>query len=111
MFGEPVTSCNIRVPVSSNPKYCSVSRFSKTDSRSRKRTKTWAGVAARSVNETIGTVLQGNPGTHVHRAREDAPRKAFYRGLARFATRLKSGPAEKTPGPLSGSGPKKLLRS
>src|SRR5260370_37133781 len=75
MFGEPVTSCNIRVPVSSNPKYCSVSRFSKTDSRSRKRTKTWAGVAARSVNETIGTVLQGNPGTHVHRAREDAPAK------------------------------------
>src|SRR5713226_992204 len=63
MFGAAVTSCHIRVPVSSNPKYSSVSRFSRTDSRSTKRTRTWAGVAARSVNETIGSAPPGEPGT------------------------------------------------
>src|SRR2546426_528566 len=55
MFGETVTSCHIRVPVSSKPKYCSVSRFNKTDSRSRKRTRTCPGAVARSVNDTVST--------------------------------------------------------
>src|SRR6267143_2361742 len=89
MFGEAVTSCHIRVPVSSNPKYCSVSRFNKTDSRSRKRTRTWAGVAARSVNETIGTAPPGEPPALNSPAHgRAAPRKVFYRGLPQFATRL-----------------------
>src|SRR5260370_31151731 len=59
MFGAAVTSCHIRAPVSSNPKYSSVSMFSRTASRSTKRTRTWLGAAARSVNETIGTAPQG----------------------------------------------------
>src|SRR5882672_4340649 len=86
MFGEPVTSCHMRVPVSSSPKYCSVSRFSKTDSRSKRRTRTWVGVAALSVNETIGTAPPGNfPALH-STARVDYPSTVFYRGLFEFAT-------------------------
>src|SRR5712692_6219880 len=92
MFGEPVTSCHIRVPVSSNPKYCSVSRFSKTASRSRKRTRTWVGVAARSVNETIGTAPPGEaPAVNSTARGRIAPGRVFYRGLPRFATYLRTG--------------------
>src|SRR5436190_8034956 len=82
MFGEPVTSCHIRVPVSSKPKYCSVSRFSKTDSRSKMRTRTWVGVAARFANETIGTAPRGNPGFQFHRAREACPSQGILPGIA-----------------------------
>src|SRR4030088_2867856 len=92
MFGEAVTTCHIRVPVSSNPKYCSVSRFSRTDSRSRKRIRTWAGVAARSVNETISAAPSGEPPAFSFTARgRIAPCKAFYRGLLPFATYLRTG--------------------
>src|SRR6266849_9799956 len=79
MFGEAVTSCHIRVPVSSNPKYCSVSRFSKTDSRSRMRTRTWAGAAARSVEETIGAAPPGD-------SRPSIPLRAGGLPLAKYST-------------------------
>src|SRR5262245_21698297 len=55
MLGEVVSNCHIRVPVSSRPKYCSVSRFSRTDSWSRGRTSTCWGTEARSLNGGIGT--------------------------------------------------------
>src|SRR5260370_1707686 len=61
MFGEAVTSCHIRVPISSKPKYCSVSRFSNTASRSRKRTRACAGATARPANENIGTAPPREP--------------------------------------------------
>src|SRR5258708_16699478 len=68
MLGEPTNHCHMRVPVSSNTKDCQVSRFRKTDSRSRTRTRTWAGVAARSANETIGTTPPREPGAQFDRA-------------------------------------------
>src|SRR5258708_5192816 len=91
MFGEPVTSCHIRMPVSSNPKYCSVSRFSKTDSRSKMRTRTWVGVAARSANETIGTAPRGNPGSQFHRARQACPSQSILPGIAALRYMPESG--------------------
>src|ERR1700687_5996571 len=112
MFGEAVTSCHIRVPVSSKPKYCSVSRFSKTDSRSRKRTRTWAGVAARSVNETIGTAPSGGtPGPQFHRAREGCPSQSILPGIAalRYAPAQGQAQLKNRPAPLSGTGPKNRL--
>src|SRR5713226_6536552 len=98
MFGEPVNNCHMRVPVSSNPKYCSVSRFSKTDSRSRRRTNTWLGVAARSVNETIGTTPPEEPRAYFFHARGDFPSKVFNRGVPQFANpgkERKAGPASR----------------
>src|SRR5260370_10296390 len=91
MLGEPINNCHMRVPVSSNPKYCSVSRFSKTDSRSRTRTRTWAGVAARSANETIGTTPPSEPGAQFDCAREEILSIAFYRGLRGFPIYLMTG--------------------
>src|SRR5882762_10360697 len=86
MFGEAVTSCHIRVPVSSNPKYCSVSRYSKTDSRSRKRTRTRVGVAARPVNETIGTAPRGEPPALNSTARTGGwPSQGLKKGRPRLA--------------------------
>src|SRR5271165_5329811 len=58
MFGAAVTNCHMRVPVSSNPKYRSVSRFNSTDSLSRKRTSTCGKTSARSANDTIGPAPQ-----------------------------------------------------
>src|SRR5436305_12551408 len=82
MFDPHHTSCHIRVPVSSKPKYCSVSRFSKTDSRFKIRTRTGVGVAARSANETVGTAPRGNPGSQIHGAREACPAESILPGIA-----------------------------
>src|SRR5260370_22484179 len=108
MLGDPVNNCHMRVPVSSNPKYCSVSRFSRTDSRSRTRTRTWAGVAARSANETIGTAPPGEtPSPQFHRAREDRSLRVFYRGLRWFAN---PGQKKERPAPHLGTGLKRLTQ-
>src|SRR5260370_22128308 len=83
MSCEAVTSCHIRVAVSSRPKYRSVSRFSKTDSRSRIRTKTCAGTAPGSLNVSICTAPLEVPGLQVHDARGSFVQIAFYRASLR----------------------------
>src|SRR5579859_2296055 len=52
-LGADVTTCHIRVPVSSRPKYRSVSRLSSTDSRSINRTSTCCGTTTRSASVNI----------------------------------------------------------
>src|SRR5690348_17202807 len=86
MFGEAVTSCHMRVPVSSRPKYCSVSRFSKTASWSRSRTSTCVGAAARSLNVTIRTTPLQTLAARFAARPQFLVRRVFYRGLPRFAT-------------------------
>src|SRR5882672_5262029 len=85
MLGESMASCHIRVPVSSKPKYRSVSRFSSTDSRSKNRTNTCAGAAARSRKDSITTAPRGIHG-HVLAVRwRNTPAALFYRGFLHFA--------------------------
>src|SRR6266850_1694421 len=85
MLGESMASCHILVPVSSKPKYRSVSRFSSTDSRSKNRTNTCAGAAARSRKDSITTAPRGIHG-HVLAVRwRNTPAALFYRGFLHFA--------------------------
>src|SRR6266850_467584 len=85
MLGESMASCHIRVPVSSKPKYRSVSRFSSTDSRSKNRTNTCAGTAVRSAKDSISTAPRGIHG-HILAVRwRNTPAALFYRGSLHFA--------------------------
>src|SRR5271169_4072536 len=62
MLGEFVTSSHMRVPVASNPKYFSVSRFKSTLSPSRCLTSTCGGTTTRSESVTISSA-PGLPGS------------------------------------------------